>query len=187
MIDGYRLTTDVSEKAIHNIWIFGSSVALGVYADDSHTIASGLQRELNQHYADNNEYNVVNASNYWGNEVYYLPDFFDKQPIKPGDICIFIIDAPEILMQEYRGIVDLSTYLSRPHNYGEIFVDMNHMTGKGYCIVAQKIFEIMQDKNMFEGETVNASSVRTDITDKIPRGGIQTDYLMKTGKNLGCM
>lgn len=171
VFDGYRLTTDVSEKAIHNIWIFGSSVALGVYADDSHTIASGLQRELNQHYADNNEYNVVNASNYWGNEVYYLPDFFDKQPIKPGDICIFIIDAPEILMQEYRGIVDLSTYLSRPHNYGEIFVDMNHMTGKGYCIVAQKIFEIMQDKNMFEGETVNASSVRTDITDKIPRGG----------------
>lgn len=187
VIDGYRLTTDVSEKAIHNIWIFGSSVALGVYADDSHTIASGLQRELNQHYADNNEYNVINASNYWGNEVYYLPDFFDKQPIKPGDICIFIIEAPEILMQEYRGIVDLSTYLSRPHNYGEIFVDMNHMTGKGSCVVAQKIFEIMQDKNMFEDETANTSSGRTDITDNIPGGGIQTGCLMKIGKNLGCM
>lgn len=177
VINGYRITTDSLEDAKHNIWVFGSSVALGAYADDSHTIESGLQRKLNGYFSESNEYNVINASNYTGNDVYELPAFFDRQPIKPGDICVFIIEAPDLLMKEYDEIVDLSPYFARPHDYGEIFVDINHMTGKGYCAVAHKIFEIMCNKNMFEDEAVNTSSGRTDITNKIPRGGY-TDGLL---------
>ena len=187
VINGYRITTDILENASHNIWVFGSSVALGTFADDSHTIESGLQRKLNGYFSESNKYNVINASNYTGNDIYELPAFFDRQPIKPEDICVFIIDAPDLLMKEYDEIVDLSPYFARPHDYGEIFVDINHMTGKGYCAVAHKIFEIMCNKNMFEDEAVNTSSGRTDITNKIPRGGIQTGCLMKIGKNLGCI
>lgn len=78
----------------------------------------------------------------------------------------------ESFKKEEKILLDeLRERYTRPHDYGKIFVDINHMTGKGYCAVAQKIFEIMCNKNMFEDEVVNTSSGRTDIMDKIPRGG----------------
>lgn len=176
VVNGYKVTTDTVEDAEHNIWVFGSSVARGTFADDAHTIESALQRKLNEFYHGKNNYNIINASNYSGNEVYNLPDFFNKQPIKSGDICIFMIEVPISLMSEYNEIIDLSPYFARPHNYGEIFVDINHMTGKGYCAVAEKIFEIMQKRNIFDICDNNVSNMKSDILHKATHSNMEILY-----------
>lgn len=146
VVNGYRVTTDTVTESKHTIWFFGSSVSYGVFADDAHTIESSLQRNLNEEFGYKNEWNVVNASNYSGNDVYDVVEYMKEQPIEKGDICIFNCEFPLNLLEQEEAIVDMVTYFRRPHEYGEIFVDINHMTGKGYCAQGKILFEVLKER-----------------------------------------
>ncbi len=139
---GFRVTTNQPENYIKHCWMFGSSVVRGAFADNMHTMASQVQRRLNENCA--NTYKVINASNYSGNNIWNMVAFLESLPIKEGDICIFNLDFPNSLMEIDKRIVDLSGYFARPHEYGEVFIDMNHMTGKGYCIQGDIIFSYIK-------------------------------------------
>lgn len=165
VMNGYRVTTNLVDNCKHTIWCFGSSVSYGVFADDAHTIESSLQRRLNEKFGDKNEWNVVNASNYGGNDVYNVVEYMKDQPIKEGDICIFNCDFPLILLEDEDSIVDMITYFNRPHDYGEIFVDINHMTGRGYCAQGKVIFELLEQKGYFERTIVQHEQIISETRD----------------------
>lgn len=148
VVNGFRLTTDMPSNPEKRVWIFGSSVVLGVFADDEHTITSSLQRQLNVYFEGNN-WSVVNAANYTGNNIGLIVPFLKSLPIEPGDICIFHMEFPMQLLERYDEIIDMSPYFDRPHTYGEIFVDINHMTGKGYCAQGKVLFELLKGKDYF--------------------------------------
>lgn len=152
VINGMRITLNHLEDAPHTIWCFGSSVLLGTFADDAHTIPSALQNRLNCEYGEKNRWNVVNAANYWGNNVYDLLPWFKSLPIQRGDICVFLCEFPMVLLEQFPEIVNMSPYFDRPHNYGEIFVDINHMTGKGYCVQGNILFELLNKRGFFKEE-----------------------------------
>lgn len=84
IVNGFRLTTDIPANTEKRIWIFGSSVVLGFFADDRHTMASALQRELNGYFGKDNIYSVVNASNYSANDVGKVVPLIKSLPFKPG-------------------------------------------------------------------------------------------------------
>ena len=149
-VGGFRLTTDMVAHSNKKIWIFGSSVVVGYGADDAHTIASSLQRELNIYFGEKNPYSVVTASNYTGHSVEYVLEYVQNLPIQAGDICIFHMDYPMILLEQYKEIINLNHDFKRPHNYGEIFFDINHMVGRGYCAQGKVLFEHLKNQGYFD-------------------------------------
>lgn len=170
VVNGFRVTTDLPLNTDKKIWIFGSSVVGGFLADDAHTSSSGLQRKLNEYFGKDNRYSVVNASNYAANDVSIVVPFMKRLPIEEGDICIFNMEFPKELLEQYKEIVDMSKYFNRPHNYGEIFVDINHMNGKGYCLQGEVMFKLLQEGNYFESTSLAKYDVkcvkeRTEIND----------------------
>ncbi len=140
--NGFRVTTDQPNSYDKTCWIFGSSVVRGFFADDYHTIASQLQRKFND--VCPNRYRVVNASNYSGNCIWDMVKLIQSLPIEKGDICVFDLEFPISLVNKDQRIIDLSKEFERPHNYGEVFIDINHMTGNGYCIQGDIIFSYIQ-------------------------------------------
>lgn len=158
VIGGHRVTTDIIENATNSIWVIGSSVAFGVCADDAHTIESALQRQLNTHFGTDNKWNVVNACAFSGADVGNVIPFIKNLPIKKGDICVFVMDFPDVFMESYDEVVDLSPYFARPHNWGEIFVDINHMTGAGYCKQGEFIFDNLLEKGYFDENKFNPNN-----------------------------
>ncbi|MBR5800132.1 MAG: NAD-dependent epimerase/dehydratase family protein [Lachnospiraceae bacterium] len=152
IVNGFRVTKDIPVNAHKKIWLFGSSVVLGFYADDEHTIASGLQKEINCYFGENVDYSVVNASNYSGNDVGVVPPYLESLPIENGDICVFNMEFPIALLEKYSEIIDLSSYFARPHNYGEIFADIKHMVGRGYSIQGKVLFDLLKNGGYFEQE-----------------------------------
>lgn len=156
IINGFRHTTDTNFNAEKKIWLFGSSVVLGLFADDENTIASSLQRKLNVYFKNNSNWMVINASNFTQNDVGYVEPFLKSLPIESGDICIFHMEFPMLLLERYDEIIDMSPYFNRPHNYGEVFVDINHMTGKGYCAQGKVLFELLKEKHYLEDNSVSS-------------------------------
>ena len=175
IVNGFRVTTDIPANTEKRIWIFGSSVVLGFFADDEHTIASSLQRELNEYFGDKNVYSVVNASNYSANNVEKVFPLIKNLPIQEGDICIFNMEFPEALLAKYTEIVDMSVYFNRPHNYGEVFADIKHMVGRGYCAQGKVLFSLLKDLGYFSGEK---------NIGKVELGGITQDNVLTTEENI---
>lgn len=149
VVNGFRVTTGVPMNADKRIWCFGSSVVCGFFADDDHTMCSSLQRELNEYFGAGNRYSVVNVSNYSGTNVSAVEPLVKSLPMAEGDICIFNMDFPIELLEKHTEIIDLSSFFARPHNYGEIFVDINHMVGRGYCLQGKVLFNLLLEKGYF--------------------------------------
>lgn len=166
-INGHRVTTDVPLNTKHTVWIFGPSIVAGMFADDAHTIASGLQRELNTYFGDNNEWAVVNCSNHAAAEVWYVYDYLKSLPIKAGDVCIFHMDYPVILASGNEQIIDFNKIYSQPHNYGEVFIDVRHMSGKGYCSQGIELFKILQEGSWLDGKGVAEKAAVTSNTQQL--------------------
>lgn len=148
-VNGCRLTTDIPSNTKKRVWVFGSSVVSGFLADDEHTICSELQRQLNSHFKAENDYAVVNASNYSANSVECIVPYIKSLQIEKGDICIFHMEYPKLLMDNREDIIDISPYFNRPHLYGEVFADMNHMNGNGYCAQGEILFNLLLEKDLF--------------------------------------
>jgi hypothetical protein len=164
IVNGFRVTTNLPEQYSRKIWIFGSFVAFGTFADNEHTITSELQRNINSFSPEGDGWAVVNASNYAGNDVDKVFPLLKSLPINENDICIFLIEFPQLLKDCYPEIIDLGPYFDRPHEYGEVFVDINHMTGKGYCIQGKIIFDIIKNRGWFDEsaeENFSATNIRT--------------------------
>lgn len=172
IMNGFRVTTDIPANTEKRIWIFGSSVVMGFYADDEHTIASSLQRELNGYFGEQNIYSVVNASNYSANDVGKVFPLIKGLPIETGDICIFNMEFPEAVLDKYKEIVDLSIYFNRPHNYGEVFADIKHMIGRGYCAQGKVLFELLRERDYFSGQQEEEKKVQNDLGGALQTGAL---------------
>lgn len=167
VINGFRLTTNIPENVTNHIWIFGPSVVYGFFTDDTHTIASSLQREICSDKSLTTKYAVVNCSNYNGNDVWNIASLLNELPVKEDDICIFHLLFPKIILENNARIIDLSAYFERPHNYGEIFIDINHMTGKGYCIQGKILFHLLKERGYFSQKKEKNFHSRREINSKL--------------------
>ena len=80
--NGARVTTHQPMNSIHTLWLFGNSVAYGLFVPDDDTIASRLQ-SLFPHWR------IVNQSTS-GQSVRGQVAWLKQTPIKPGDIVVFV-------------------------------------------------------------------------------------------------
>lgn len=177
-INGFRVTTDIPMGAKRRIWVFGPSIVSGFLADDEHTICSSLQRQINKFCeggAERNLYAVVNASNYSANAVEDVIPLVKRLPIEEGDICIFHMEYPLLLLEKYNEIIDIAPFFNRPHNYGEIFVDINHMIGKGYCVQGEILFNLLKENGYFDKESSKLLDMSLNSEETVSKNGLSIE------------
>ena len=136
MIGGHRVTGFQPKHPKRSIFVVGGCNIFGVGVSDTHTVASALQKILNQNDPDE----AISVKNYG----YFLAET-DRQsnemvkilkglPVKSGDIVFFegyIQDIP---------FIDMSMASAEPRSY-EIFRDMGHYTPDGHNLAAKKLYE----------------------------------------------
>ena len=146
ILNGHRITVEQPANHKRTIFMLGGCAIFGHGVTDEGTIVSQLQKLCN----DNIPQERINIENYG----YYLctMDFQSNEqfcilqslPLQPGDIVIFqgksFIDIP---------CLDLSRLYERPHNYGELFFDTSHLCENGCRLVAEKVFDYLQENQFF--------------------------------------
>lgn len=146
--NGIRLTTNQIQKHKRSIFIVGECIAFGVGSSDGNTIASFLQRNLNR-FVSKYKFNVYNYGYFLrdftglsSGEIYKILDFI---PAQSGDIILFSFSSSDDLP-----FCDLSKAAQRPHSYGEVFFDRYHYTADGNRLIADKLFDYLQQNDFFE-------------------------------------
>ncbi len=170
IINHCRLTTDTPDEYFNTIHFFGPCIGVGYAAEDKHTIESNLQKIINDKKLDNNVYRVVNHS-CWHKKETDNQDSFKrilKTPISSNDILVIV--SP--MLWKYYDFNRKDTHihyhdivpaLDRPHDQGEIFMDVFHITHKGYRLIAQYIYKILQN---FVSSQQNLPPQKTNLIKK---------------------
>jgi hypothetical protein len=152
-----RVTTDTPEEYSNTIYFFGDSLVTGLHVGDSETIESNLQRIINDNALP---YCVQNCANSYGLKYDWIFTLAETITYKEGDILLFCSRVDWLTEQlikskaknELNGVLGIYTtpLFQRPHNHGEVFTDDHHFNGKGYGLIAQKIFEDIKAVGLFE-------------------------------------
>ena len=131
-------------KNCNTVYLFGSSVAYSFGCEESHTVSSFLETQIN-----NPNITVVNRGVRGGNLANSVLAILDTQ-ICQGDLVILYSFKPiskddKIELLKNFNYLDLINIFKRPHNYGDVFFDsLSHLTPAGNKIVANLIAEKIQ-------------------------------------------
>lgn len=153
---GHRVTEAQPQNYKRTIFIVGGCLTFGIGASDKGTIASQLQRLLNQ-FASEEQFAVQNYGFYiaevdavTGEELAIL----NSLPVKAGDIILC-----NFAMTSELPCLNISSAAKRPHKYGEVFFDPLHYTEGGYRLIADKLFEKLQQLNFFSSDMIHTKSI----------------------------
>ena len=154
---GIRVTTGQPPQYDHSVFVLGGCLAFGVAASDDKTISSYLQSELNK-YAPGYRFIVHNYGYYLMQEEtdrsMEMFDVLESLPVRAGDIVL-------ILHPPIEGIpfVDMSNAAKRPHKYGEVFFCVDHYTPAGYRMMADKLYEYLEENKYFQENATDCVQV----------------------------
>jgi [citrate (pro-3S)-lyase] ligase len=158
--NGFRVTTDTPENARNTIYMFGSSRIIGTGAEDKETISSYLQRRINIDGA--RAYSVVNCGNYFASLDERQIDLLRTLQFHDGDIVLSFVGTYDPYryqaLQDRLPVCDLQHLFQRPHDYGELFWNYTHWNFRGNKIIADKVFEFLQDNKLLDQSAENRDS-----------------------------
>ena len=143
--NGRRVTAYQPDYYKNTIYFMGGCSHLGVGAPYDKTIESYLQKMLNEKKLP---YRVENVSQFF---TYRYQDIFynlEKLQLKDGDIIFIFFDN---MLSDKLPIFDTVGLFERPHDYGEVYVDIAHVNELGYKALAEKHFEFLLEHKFFQG------------------------------------
>lgn len=142
IVNGIRITVGQPQEYINRIHIYGACTVRGTGVEDSQTIASYLQDELNKNYV--NGYQVYNHGIGCGSTIH--DDWFalQKTTLNAGDIVILCnnvdLGFEKYCRKENIQFIECSSAFNRPHSYGEWFTDRTeHTNAIGNYVIAQHL------------------------------------------------
>lgn len=146
VIDGMRVTVEQPENFKGRVHIFGASIAYGFGVEDRYTLASCIQRLLNEQ--EDEGYKVFNYGVRGLPLEEYVKIIKDAKIYKKDHILCTIPggaskECKEALLEHKCIVIDLSDYFQHPHEYGEVFFDDGHFNYKGYIVSADIIFRLI--------------------------------------------
>ncbi len=146
--NGLRLTTDNPNEYESTIHIFGNCIAAGLFAEDRYTFSSILQRKLSQSAIPIR----VLSHTCWG----YIDNFCrgilsPLTSIHSNDYAI-IFTTRDInqyhlnVLNQFTSydmfvFIDISDAFQRPHSYGEVFCDRQHLNQNGNHMLVEILWE----------------------------------------------
>ena len=142
--NGQRITEYQPKNYKNKIYFFGNCVYFGYGVPYNKTVASYLQKLLNDKGAS---YKVENHSQAITGRYQELCYNLDNLSVKKGDIIFF---ATQFLIPVNIPLIDPTSLFVRPHNYGEVFADTNHINEIGHKALAHMFFNILTKNNFFK-------------------------------------
>ncbi|MBE5930966.1 MAG: glycosyltransferase [Lachnospiraceae bacterium] len=148
---GHRITEYQPTRWERTIYIIGGCSVFGIGAVDKHTIASWLQKLLNETIGEgvfcvqNYGYYLCEADRQREEEL----DILESLPVKYGDIVLYYWTEDGISPTQRISMIDSSTIVAQPRDV-EVFFDKGHLTPDGYRLVAERIFAALTERKMLE-------------------------------------
>ena len=144
IINGERRTCGQPEKSRHSIYMLGGCVFFGYAVEDGETIASFMQKKLNETTADN-AWKVVNMGTWGGNIDQTYKTIYDLK-FHRGDILVISYAGYMPLGEAYE-TMDISTALNTKVMERQLYFNsLVHCNDLGYEQVAERLLEMFQDK-----------------------------------------
>lgn len=171
VLNHHRVTTDIPDKYGRIVYFFGDCCAAGIFAEDSLTVESQLQRRFNEKYPG--KIRFTNAANWQTGPDALRQILSPSYVFEPHDLIVFVTNKKNDFEQFNNAMekfnnksifacMDLSEAFQRPHRYGEVFFDEHHMQHDGYAMVADMLFPAIE--NMLCSRDVDK---KTDVHEKI--------------------
>lgn len=134
---GRRITTDIPQEYYGTVWLLGDCIYAGYAVADCDTIASILQRRLNEL---GRKYRVVNlgvaGTNFWSSI-----DAVSESEIGKHDIMVCWVDSPWN-KEENNNVIVTDFYEFLEHIDEDEYWDSPwHCGARGYSIIAEQILE----------------------------------------------
>lgn len=137
---GERKTEYQPLKYERTIYLMGGCVFFGYAVEDSQTIASYLQKMLNEKIPDK-MWRVVNYAT-WGGDIDWTYKRFYEIPFRPGDIVLISYAGLMPLGLDWKS-KDISKYLMQVESSGEFYFNsIVHCNSLGYKKTAAGLFEM---------------------------------------------
>ncbi len=154
IINGRRITIGNPSTYRNIIYTHGACTWRGTGVEDSQTIASYLQSEINEKYP--NSYKVVNSAIGRGSTIFDDFQCMMEQSYSPGDIVIvgshgLINYIPKKFFKKH-GILHIETsfLFDRPHQIGEWFNDDTlHTNYRGNKVISHYIYSCIEKLQWF--------------------------------------
>lgn len=157
VINNRRFTTDVPDKYDNTIYIFGKSGVYGYGVEDRDTIASRLQKFINDRYGKNLRVVNCGVAAISDEEIRHNIESVDY---KQGDIIVNIVLKRRCYDNENkgcnlnRGYTDLLPLFNELKNRKTMFVDsVPHLNGRGNELIADKICTDIIDYLTVQGDS----------------------------------
>ena len=156
IVEGIRLTTDIPESFHNTVHILGPCMALGFGTDDKRTIASVLQRKLNENFPG---WRVVNHSliDHFHLEMYF-PYILSRINFKDGDILIYFSYSNYLQYQKITDIyarkktesvgaqyISMYNTLSEEALHKRLFVSSRHLSYIGMELYAHSMYDTIYE------------------------------------------
>ena len=142
--NGKRQTANQPEHFKNTIHFVGDCVYFGIGVPWQKTVESHLQKMLNE---NNLPYRVENESQWVGNRAQDMFYTLNNLSLKQGDIVFFCWS--DVLPDKFP-FIDVIHIFERPHNYGEVFADSDHINELGHKALAEKFFQFLTKHNFFQ-------------------------------------
>ena len=173
--DNKRATAYQPEKFLNRIFFIGTCHDFGVNAPYDKTIASYLQKMLNE---NNLPYRVENESQRYFNRYQDMFYNLNKLTPAPGDIIFIYISGVAVKKLPF---LDVSNAFDAPHDFKEIFCAGGHVNELGYKLVAEKYFKFLTENNFFRDKEFiypppSQPIHRYGIPPQFEAGGIKISY-----------
>ena len=196
IINGKRITYYQPETFYNSIYILGQCTARGTGVEDKDTIASFLQKKIND--VSPNSYRIENMAIGCGSDIHDDIAHVQKIDFRKGDIVIFCTNLEivpiELFEKDNIKYFDCSAIFDRPHEKGEWFTDMTCHTNRiGNKAIADFILEKLDMLKLLDKNTEDSIILhKTEEIIDYPEIPEFTEYikrishLKKAGTN-GCI
>jgi [citrate (pro-3S)-lyase] ligase len=162
VINRMRYTVANPEIFDTTVHVFGPSYIFCTGSEDSGTLTSHMQHFFNIDKTYDKNAKSVRVLNYsiCGDHRFFSIDRLKQANIRKGDIVIFFFyvmvasgqttrlnkSIEQRLILNEIPFFDLNYSLNRPHNYGEVFIDEDHLAPKGNKVVAKELYSLIKQK-----------------------------------------
>jgi|GEM_PF-2354977 len=155
---GIRVTTNQPQYSDNNIYIMGDCRYFGTGQPDDGTIASNLQKLINEQ-GISNSFKVFNYGYFLFAHNYDFAKIIHSIPFKDGDILILDrLSSPDSCLSELP-YADMTDIFKRPHDYGEVYYELTHHTERATPVMAKYIFDTLMDVDY-----LNSLNANTDMS-----------------------
>jgi len=140
-----RLTIGNPKQPDRTIYCAGGCGVFGMYAPDASTISSQIQRLINESGNPDN-IAVMNCGTFNYGRRDDLMGILASLPIRSGDMVLFSVSSPIPNLPH----IDCSQVLQRPHDYGEVYADIDHHNENAYRATAERLFSELKKNDFFK-------------------------------------